>query len=258
MLLKDKVILVTGAARGIGRGITQALAEDGASVVVTDVDRQNLFEALGFLKAQGVVALGTVLDVTDEKSIQAALDETMHTFKRIDGLVNNAGVIKMAPALNTTLKDWDWQFAVNVSALFRCCQLVAKQMVAQGNGGAIVNVASNCGKVGYNNMVAYNASKAAVISITRSLSNEWADQLINVNAVCPGGVDTPMLLDVAKFYAAREGGDPHEMVEHMVPHQLKRHIQPIEVGRIVAFLLSERATIMRGQSISIDGGDTPY
>jgi NAD(P)-dependent dehydrogenase (short-subunit alcohol dehydrogenase family) len=131
-------------------------------------------------------------------------------------------------------------------------------MIEQGGGGAIVNIASNAGKVGYPNMAAYNASKAAVISLTRSLAAEWAPHRINVNAVCPGGVETPMLEQVARWIGERQGLDPEALLGDMVPAQLGRHIQPLEVGRVVAFLLSERATIIRGQSINVDGGDTPY
>ena len=130
-------------------------------------------------------------------------------------------------------------------------------MIGQG-GGAIVNVASNAGKVGYRNMAGYNASKAAVVSLTRSLALEWAEHDINVNAVCPGGVDTPMLREVAEWLAPRLGQAPDALHAQMKPQQMERRIQPIEVGRVVAFLLTEAAAIIRGQSINVDGGDTPY
>ena len=124
--------------------------------------------------------------------------------------------------------------------------------------GAIVNIASNCGKVGYPNMAGYNASKAAVISLTRSLSTELSERNINVNAICPGGVYTPMLMDVAKSIGERTGEKAEELIKLMVPAQLGRHIEPLEIGRIAAFLLSDHANIIRGQSINADGGDTPY
>jgi NAD(P)-dependent dehydrogenase (short-subunit alcohol dehydrogenase family) len=164
----------------------------------------------------------------------------------------------MDKALDVAVVDWEAQMRVNVSGLFSCCQIVARQLIAQGDGGAIVNVASNAGKVGYPNMAGYNAGKAAVINLTRSLAAEWAEHRINVNAVCPGGVETPMLTAVAEWITSRRGGDARELVQRMVPAQLGRHIQPIEVGRVVAFLLSDAAAIIRGQSINVDGGDTPY
>ncbi|MCP4382788.1 MAG: SDR family oxidoreductase, partial [Hyphomicrobiales bacterium] len=124
--------------------------------------------------------------------------------------------------------------------------------------GAIVNIASNAGKVGFPNMAAYNASKAAVINLTRSLAAEWADRGINVNAVCPGSVATPMLHEVAEELARDGKGDAGTLFAGMVPGQLGRHVTPIEVGEVVAFLLSDAATIIRGQAINVDGGETPY
>ena len=146
---------------------------------------------------------------------------------------------------------------VNVAGLFAGCRAAAREMMRGGRGGAIVNVASNAGKVGYPNMVVYNASKAAVISLTRSLAAEWAAHGINVNAVCPGGVDTPMLMGVAEWLAPRLGLTATALHAEMKPKQMARHVQPIEVGRVVAFLLSDRARIIRGQAVNVDGETPP-
>jgi NAD(P)-dependent dehydrogenase (short-subunit alcohol dehydrogenase family) len=147
---------------------------------------------------------------------------------------------------------------VNVAGLFAGCRAAAREMIRSGRGGAIVNVASNAGKVGYPNMAVYNATKAAVISLTRSLAAEWADRGINVNAVCPGGVDTPMLMSVAEWLAKHLGLSAPALHAEMKPKQMGRHVRPIEVGRLVAFLLSDDAQIIRGQAVNVDGGDTPY
>jgi NAD(P)-dependent dehydrogenase (short-subunit alcohol dehydrogenase family) len=163
----------------------------------------------------------------------------------------------MNASLDTSLQEWRQHFDVNVTALFECCRLFARYAAGR-SGGSIVNVASNAGKVGYPNMAAYNASKAAVISLTRTLAAEWAQYDINVNAVCPGGVETPMLRAVAEWVSGRTGDDVEELFSTMTPRQLGRHVQPVEVGRVVSFLLSDDATIIRGQSINVDGGDTPY
>jgi len=258
MLLTNKVIVVTGAGSGIGRGIALAVAEEGGAVVALDLDLSSARGTAAAVEEAGRGTLPLAVDVTDTDAVAGAIAVTAGRFDRIDGWVNNAGVLRMSPALDSGDDDWAPQFEVNARALFSCCRLAARRMIQQGGGGAIVNVASNAGKVGYPNMAAYNASKAAVISLTRSLAAEWAEHGINVNAVCPGGVETPMLSQVAEWIGERQGLDPEALVGEMTAAQLGRHIQPIEVGRIVAFLLSDRAAIIRGQAINVDGGDTPY
>ena len=257
-LLRDKAVFVTGGGRGIGRGIAEALAEAGAHVGVGDLRLENAAETKRLVESQGGRALGVVLDVTQEASLDEAVEAMVATFGRLDGWVNNAGVLRLDAALDARASDFEAQMRVNAEAVLLGCQCVARRMIAQGGGGAIVNVASNAGKVGYRNMAGYNASKAAVISLTRSLSLEWAEHRINVNAVCPGGVDTPMLREVAEWLAPRRGLTPEALHAQMKPQQMDRRIQPVEVGRVVAFLLSDAATIIRGQSINVDGGDTPY
>jgi NAD(P)-dependent dehydrogenase (short-subunit alcohol dehydrogenase family) len=258
MALQGRTVVVTGAGGGMGRGIAEAVAEAGARVVVGDLALDPVAETARRIESGGGRALPLVLDVTDARAVEAALARAVEAMGRVDGWVNNAGILRMGPALEVEPADWDAQMRVNLSGLFACCQIAARRFVAQGGSGAIVNVASNAGKVGYPNMAAYNAGKAAVINLTRSLAAEWAPHRINVNAVCPGGVDTPMLAAVAQWITARQGGDARALVQKMTPGQLGRHVQPIEVGRVVAFLLSDDAAIIRGQSINVDGGDTPY
>jgi len=256
-MLEGRVVFVTGAGRGIGRGIAEALAEAGADLGLGDLD-DGVRQTAAIVESRGRRALALRLDVTDRASIDAAVAQTVEDLGRIDGWVNNAGALRMDPALDVRRPDWDAQVEVNVTGLFAGCQAAAREMIRSGRGGAIVNVASNAGKVGYPNMAVYNATKAAVISLTRSLAAEWADRGINVNAVCPGGVDTPMLMGVAEWLAPRLGLSPRELHAEMKPKQMGRHVQPIEVGRVVAFLLSEHAQIIRGQALNVDGGDTPY
>ncbi len=256
MLLDGKTFLVTGAGRGLGQGIALAITEAGGRVAVTDLEPPE--ETAERVAAADGDVLALAADVTDRGAVAGAITAAAEHFGHLDGLVANAGVIRMGAAVDTTTGDHELQFAVNVQGLLTCCQLVAERLIAQGSGGAIVNVASNAGKVGYPNMTSYNASKAAVINLTRSLAGEWAEHGINVNAVCPGGADTPMLAEVADWLAPRLDTDATELLATMVPAQLGRHVQPIEVGRVVAFLLSENALVIRGQAINVDGGDTPY
>ena len=248
-------IVVTGAAQGIGLGIVEELLSQDANVVMLDRDEPTLMASA---ETVGAAYEGTVLpvcaDVTDGKSVEAAFDAARDQLGSLQGLVNNAGVIRMGAASESTDDDWLIHMQVNVAGVVACCNAFHERCDGQGS---IVNVASNAGKVGYPNMAAYNASKAAVINLTRTLAAEWAPT-VNVNAVCPGGVLTPMLEHVADVVGENIGERPDELLATMVPAQLNRHIQPREVGRVVAFLLSDAAVIIRGQSINVDGGDTPY
>jgi NAD(P)-dependent dehydrogenase (short-subunit alcohol dehydrogenase family) len=253
--LQDRVFVVTGGAGGIARGIAEAILEQGGQVALFDLDRAKVSAAAAALDVRDR-AMGVAADVTDPASLKAAFDAVVARWGRLDGLVNNAGIVRLGPAEETTPEGLDLELAVNVKGVLLASQAACGHFA--GKGGAIVNIASNAGKVGYRNMAGYNASKAAVINLTRSLALEWAEKGINVNAVCPGGVATDMLKSVAEFLAPRIGQDEKALFETMVPAQLGRHIEPIEVGRVVAFLLSDAAVIIRGQSISIDGGDTPY
>jgi meso-butanediol dehydrogenase/(S,S)-butanediol dehydrogenase/diacetyl reductase len=257
-MLDGGVIVVTGAATGLGAGIVEALLAAGGRVVLADIKAPELEKTAAALDPTGQRAHGVVTDVTDDGAIERLFEAAAARFGRVDGLVNNAGVIVMSDALDESPRATGVQFGVNVNGLFACCKAAARRMIAQGGGGRIVNVASNAGKVGFPAMAGYNASKAAVISLTRTLAAEWAAHRINVNGVCPGSVDTPMLFGVAEFLSPRLGTAPGEIFAKMVPAQLKRHIKPVEVGRVIAFLLSPAAEIVRGQSINVDGGETPY
>jgi meso-butanediol dehydrogenase/(S,S)-butanediol dehydrogenase/diacetyl reductase len=249
-------VAVTGAARGIGAGIAEAVLESGGSVVLLDLDREAAVATARMLDPAGTRTLAVVADVTDGASLDAAAAEAAARFSALHGWVNNAGIVRMAPAEALTADGWDLEFRVNTRGTFLGAQAAFRAF--GGRGGAIVNIASNAGKVGFPNMAAYNASKAAVINLTRSLAREWAPAGINVNAVCPGSVATPMLREVADELERDGKGDAATLFAGMVPAQLGRHVTPLEVGQVVAFLLSDAAHIIRGQSINVDGGDTPY
>src|SRR5260221_5014020 len=244
MPLDGRSVFVTGAGRGIGRGIAEAVAQAGADLALGDLDLAAASAAAELLRGRGRQALPLKLDVTDRASIDSALARAVESFGRIDGWVNNAGTLRMAAAVDVTREAWAAEMEVNLTGLFAACQAAAREMIRAGRGGAIVNVASNAGKVGYPNMAPYNAGKAAVISLTRSLSAEWAPHRINVNAVCPGGVDTPMLHGVAEWLAPRVGIEADRLHAQMKPHQMDPHIRPIEIGRAGPFLLSDHATVL--------------
>lgn len=256
MRLSDRVYVVTGAGGGIGQGITRALLEEGSRGVAM-VDLQAPAEGGWEVDPGGERTLALAADVTSAGDARRAVAETVARFGRLDGLVNSAGVVFLDTAWDATPSDWNRQLEVNVTGSFVFAQAVGAHLRRHG-GGAVVNVSSNCGKAGYPNMAGYNASKAAVLGLTRSLSMEWAGDGINVNAVCPGGVDTPMLTGVAEWLSPRLDLPAAELLEQMGPAQMGRKVKPVEVGRVIAFLLSDNALIIRGQAISIDGGDTPY
>ena len=257
MSLVDRVYIVTGAAGGIGAGIAEALLDAGGSAVLADLDLKAVTDTALRIDPTGERTLGVRCDVGSDESVQEAIAATVSHFGQLDGVVNNAGVIEMNEARHATSAAWARELDINVTGVFRMCR-AALEHLAASDQAAIVNVASNCGKVGFPNMAGYNASKAAVINLTRSLATEWAQLCINVNAVCPGAVDTPMLAGVADWLADHRGGDAGEILAGMALPQISRKIAPIEVGRVVAFLLSPDAIIIRGQAINIDAGETPY
>ncbi|MCE2525969.1 MAG: SDR family oxidoreductase [Actinomycetia bacterium] len=256
MRLQDRVYVVTGAGGGIGVGVTSALLENGARGVVM-VDLSAPVKAASTVDPGGDRTLPLAADVTSTTDARRVVRETTERFQRLDGLVNCAGVVFLDTAWDASAAAWNRQLEVNVTGSFVFAQAVGAHLRRHG-GGAVVNVSSNCGKAGYPNMAGYNASKAAVLGLTRSLSMEWADDHVNVNAVCPGGVDTPMLAGVADWLSPRLDVPAEDLLAQMAPAQMGRKIKPVEVGRVVAFLLSDEALIIRGQAISIDGGDTPY
>ncbi len=258
MYLKDKVILITGASRGIGQGISEAVGVEGAKVVLTGKNVEDLAESIEILKRLNVEFICLPLDVTDDNQIDQTFQNAFNHFGKVDGLVNNAGIFVPEVSLEMERSVSKRQFDINVFGLMSCCRAAANLMRHQPDGGKIVNISSNNGKVGFPKYVGYSASKAAVIRVTQTLADEWAKYNINVNAVCPGGVDTPMLHSVAQHIAESSGENPDHVFNRLLPPHLGRHIKPIEIGRIVSFLLSDYAQIIRGQSINIDGGETPF
>ena len=200
--LAGRAYLVTGAAGGIGAGIARAILDEGGLVSLVDLDLGGASEVAHRTDPDGASTVALGGDVTSAPDVDAVVAATVERFGQLDGAINNAGTVTLDQAWDATGDDWNRQLDVNVTGSFLVSRAVGLRLKEAG-GGAIVNVSSNCGKVGYRNMAAYNASKAAVIGLTRSLSMEWAEHGINVNAVCPGGVDTPMLRGVAEWLAPR-------------------------------------------------------
>jgi NAD(P)-dependent dehydrogenase (short-subunit alcohol dehydrogenase family) len=252
---RGKGIIVTGAAGGIGRAIAEHLLAEGASVVVADL-RDDAVRAT--VASLGGKSFPIGMDIGSPESIAKGVADSEKHLGRIDGLVNCAAIVRHSDPLEISWDDWRKQFEINLFGAYEASRLVAKHMIANGTRGAIVSIASEAGKKGHVESLAYSASKAALISMTRMLSEALAGNDINVNCVCPGGVATPMLREVSVAYSGVTGEAPEAIFDKMISQQLVRHLQPIEVARVVSFLLSDAAMLVRGQAVNADAGETPY
>jgi D-sorbitol dehydrogenase (acceptor) len=253
MKLEHKVAVITGGARGIGAAICRRYADEGASVVVADILAG---EAEALADEIGRGAFGVALDVTRRASIDAMVETVVGRAGRIDILVNNAAVFDMAPLLEITEASYDRQFAVNVKGLLFTLQAVAAQMVRQGQGGKIVNFASQAGRRGEPLVAVYCASKAAVISLTQSAGLALIKHGINVNGIAPGVVDTPMWDQVDALFAKYEGlpiGEKKRQVGAAVP--FGRMGTPEDIAGAAVFLASADADYIVAQTLNVDGGN---
>ena len=253
MKLKEKVAVVTGGARGIGRAVCERYADEGARVVVADILEGEAREAAG---AIGRGALAVRLDVTRRDSIDAMVETVTRGAGGIDILVNNAAIFDMGPLLEITESSYDKQFAVNVKGMLFTTQAVAARMVEQGRGGKIVNFASQAGRRGEALVAVYCASKAAVISLTQSMGLALVKHGINVNGIAPGVVDTPMWDQVDALFAKYENlplGAKKRQVGLDVP--LGRMGRPNDMVGAAVFLASADADYVVAQTLNVDGGN---
>ena len=254
MELQGQVAIVTGAGRGIGRATALELARLGADVVVAELDKAGAERTAAEVKSLGRRALALPTDVTRRADLQTMADRTLAELGRIDVLVNNAGIYRAAAPLDVTEEHWDAVMSINARAVFFACQAVLPAMVRQKRG-AVVSLASMAGKIGNRNNLPYNASKAAVISITKSLALAHAGDGIRVNCVCPGFVETDMWALVAREQGALMGMTPEEFTRQRAAQvPLGRMERPEDVAGVIAFLAGSRAGYMTGQALSVDGG----
>jgi NAD(P)-dependent dehydrogenase (short-subunit alcohol dehydrogenase family) len=254
MELRDHVAIVTGAGRGIGRATALELARMGADVVIAELDRAGAERTAAEVKALGRRAQVLPTDVTSAENLKAMAARTRADFGRIDILVNNAGIYRAAAPLDVTEEHWDAVMDVNAKAVFFASQAVLPLMIAQ-KSGAIISLASMAGKVGSRGNLPYNASKAAVISITKSLALAHAGDGIRVNCVCPGFVETDMWTSVSRDLGAMAGLSPEEFTRQRLSQvPLGRMERPEDVAKVIGFLASSRAGYMTGQAINVTGG----
>ena len=253
MRLRDKVAVVTGGARGIGRAICQRYASEGARVVVADILGA---EAKTLAAELPGGAISVTLDVTSQVSIDAMVRTVVAQAGRIDVLVNSAAVYDLSPLLEITQDSYRRVFAINVEGLLFTLQAVARQMTSQGQGGRIINFASQAGRRGEALAAVYCASKAAVISLTQSAGLALIEHRINVNAISPGVVDTPMWDQVDALFARHENlplGEKKRQVGRAVPYG--RMGKPEDLTGMAVFLASEDAEYVVAQTYNVDGGN---
>lgn len=245
MRVKDKVAIVTGGAQGIGEAIAVRLAEEGARVVILDVKLEQANEVASGLKGKGLDAIALKVDTSQKAEIQAAISELASAYGRMDILVNNAGYHRMSKITEIAEETWDRIMDINLKGYFLMIQAVVPHMQVQ-NYGKILNVASAAVYGGVPDQVHYVASKGGVVSMTRALALELAPFKINVNAVCPGTVETP---GNKKFLAQFK-----EILDQRIP--LGRVAQPQDIANAALFLVSDQAEYITGQCLPVCGGVT--
>jgi len=254
MEIEGHAAIVTGGGRGIGRATALELARLGADIVIAEIDKVNAERTAAEVTALGRRAIILPTDVTKRADLDAMAARTKAEFGHIDVLVNNAGIYRAAASLDVTEEHWDAVLDINAKAVFFATQAVLPAMIAQKRG-CIVNLASMAGKVGSRTNLPYNVSKAAVISMTKSLALAHGTDGIRVNCVCPGFVETDMWTKVARDQGALLGLSPDEFTRQRastVP--LGRMERAEDVAAVIGFLASPRAGYMTGQALSVDGG----
>jgi NAD(P)-dependent dehydrogenase (short-subunit alcohol dehydrogenase family) len=255
MDFKGKVALITGGGNGIGRATALGFASRGAKVVVVDRDAAGGEATAGIIRQQGGEAIFVQADVTSAEDVQAYVKITVDTYGRIDCFHNNAGIEgAISPTADYDEAMFDTVMNVNVKGVFLGMKYVLKQMLAQGNGGAIVNTASTAGLMGSPGMPAYVASKHAVIGLTKTASGEVARQGIRVNAVCPGPIDTRM---IHALESQLNPDDPNKVgTRYQSAIPIGRYGLPEEIANTVLFLCSNLASNITGAQYVVDGGRT--
>ena len=271
--LSGKVALVTGAGgeRGMGRAIATRLAQEGADIVINDVaenpyaDRPSEWRGLPGLvreiEAMGRQTLGIVTDITDSAQVDNMVRQAMDHFGHIDILVNNAAARQgrdLVPVVELEEEVWDLTQRVNVKGTFLCSRAVAREMIRRGEGGKIIIISSTAGKLGLACAAAYSASKFALIGFTQSLALELAPSRINVNAICPGSVDTQRTQDITAAMAPKGKSTQEQYTDYLrlrdSENPMGRIGQTSDVARMAAFLASSESDYITGESILVCGG----
>jgi NAD(P)-dependent dehydrogenase (short-subunit alcohol dehydrogenase family) len=250
--LDSKVAIVTGGARGIGRGIAEALGNAGAAVAIADVDSDLANSVAQELETQGIRSFSAAVDVADEASVKAMIDGVYGHFGRVDVLVNNAGIFPMKRLREMDSETWDRTLAVNLRGTYLCTRYGAERIIEGNKGGRIINISTINTARTYLGMAHYDSSKYGVNALTRASALEYASFNITVNAIAPGAVKTPGSLKVRTELG---GGSPEPAdAEFAKRIPLGRWAEPKDIGRAVLCLTGRAADYITGQIIYVDGG----
>lgn len=248
-LLNGKVVLITGAASGLGKATALLAAKEGAKIVVVDIDWENGKQVVSAVRSNGGEAIFVKADVTIESEVEIAIQQTVSEFGRLDAAHNNVGIEQVPKELiNLSVEEWEKIMAVNLRSVFLCMKHEIRQFLVQGGGGSIVNTSSIAGLVGAPMISSYVASKHAIVGLTRAAAAEFGSRGIRVNCVCPAGMRGTAM------FRRLESIDPvlPEKIRKTVP--MGRDADPDEVAEAVVWLMSDRASYVNGHALSVDGG----
>ncbi|MDE0845792.1 MAG: SDR family NAD(P)-dependent oxidoreductase [Actinomycetota bacterium] len=245
MLLKNKIAIVTGGGSGIGAASSKRFADEGAAVVVADIRQRKAEEVASFINENGGHAIAVEADVSDADSVSSLIAACVQEYGGLDVMYNNAGTLLPGNVIDLEVADWDLVMAVNVRSVFLGGKFAIPEMLKRG-GGSVINTASISGLHGDGSAVAYAASKAAVINLTRAMSTDHASQGIRVNAICPGTIETPPV--------SRMMQNPDVLEVQLKAHAIGRLGQPEEIANVAVWLASDESSFITGESIVVDGG----
>jgi 2-hydroxycyclohexanecarboxyl-CoA dehydrogenase len=252
MELKGKAALVAGGGGGIGRAVALALAGAGAKAAVADIAKDNAEKVSGEIKALGVDGLACAVDLTKKADVDRMVGDVIARFGQIDILVNCQGWDRLEPFVESSEETWEKLLAINFKSILYTAKAVLPQMISRGNGGKVVNIASDAGRVGSSWEAVYAGAKGGVIAFSKTIAREVARYKINVNVVCPGLTETPLLNAVRT--QSEQTGKIIDAVTKATP--FRRAAQPEEIAQAVLFLSSPAATFITGQTLSVSGGLT--
>lgn len=254
--LSSKTAIVTGGAMGIGFGVAYRLAEAGANVVIADLDYEKANDAAQELRAKGWQAMAVPCDVSKAVDVEKMVAETTKSFGAIDILVNNAGIYPNILVMNMREEDFDKVIDVNLKSVFLCTQKAAKQMISQGKGGKIINITSiDALHPSSAGLAHYDASKHGVWGFTKNAALELAPHKIWVNAIAPGGIDTPGVEKIQESMQLPQGVDMKKLIESfMAKIPMGRMGETDDIGKVALFLASDMSSYITGTQIVVDGG----